>query len=347
MNITSFGKALQLKGSTIYRWYKKVLSTYATDPLIVHKNDIEKSRKTIEIPILKSENFGAKMAIDEKHIGEDICTVLTNRETGKIALLTKSMNFSDIKAIYENNKPIFNKIRSITRDFSPLFKKVCDELLPDSIQIGDKFHVIRNLMDAHQSVRVRYRQKELEKRRKSYQEFKQLELERLKECEINGKEFKNKKFNYKEDRFANNETALEMLARSRYLLFKYPHQWSTKQKTRALLLFENFPQIKKTYALCNEFRTIMSKENIGKHYFEIDKLLHKWYEEVDEADIDEISNFKSMVESNEDVIRNYFIAGETNAIAETINSKIQQLISSNRGNRDKDFFYFRIALYYS
>lgn len=91
----------------------------------------------------------------------------------------------------------------------------------------------------------------------------------------------------------------------------------------------------------------MSKENIGKHYFEIDKLLHKWYEEVDEADIDEISNFKSMVESNEDVIRNYFIAGETNAIAETINSKIQQLISSNRGNRDKDFFYFRIALYYS
>ena len=107
-------------------------------------------------------------------------------------------------------------------------------------------------MDAHQSVRIRYRQKELEKRRKAYQEFKHTEQARLKECERMGQKFKSDKFHYKEDRM-----------------------------------------------------------------------------------------------DNGDIIRNYFINGDTNAIAEAINSKIQKLITSNNGNRDKDFFFFRLALYYA
>jgi len=90
----------------------------------------------------------------------------------------------------------------------------------------------------------------------------------------------------------------------------------------------------------------MSTINIGKHFLQIDKELHQWYENVDNADIDEMANFKSIVGSNEDIIRNYFIEGETNAIAEAINSKIQKLIASNNGNREKDFF-FRISQLYA
>ncbi len=45
-----------------------------------------------------------------------------------------------------------------------------------------------------------------------------------------------------------------------------------------------------------------------------------------------------MIESNEGYVVNYFIHGETNALAEGINSKIQKFISSNHGTRDKDFF---------
>ncbi len=54
-------------------------------------------------------------------------------------------------------------------------------------------------------------------------------------------------------------------------------------------------------------------------------------------------NFKSMIESNEVYVVNYFINGETNALAEEINSKIQKFISSNQGTRDKDFFFFRLS----
>ena len=351
LNITSFGKALQIKGPTIYRWYRDVLSDYAKDKKAIHKHDIIKATgnkaQTIEVPILQEENFGNKMAIDEKHIGEDICTIISNRSTGKIAMLCKSIVFSEIKEVLRPFDHILSKVKSITRDFSSLYEKVCSELIPDAMQIGDKFHVIQNLMEAHQSVRIHYRQKELEKRRKAYQEFKKIEQERLKECERTGEKFKIGRFYYKEERMENGETLLEILARSRYLLFKYPDKWSVNQSKRAKILFTVYPEIEQTYNLCCQFRNILSKKNIGKNYFQIDREINQWYENIEDADIEELLNFKSMIESNEDIIRNYFIEGETNAMAESVNSKIQKFIVSNCGNRDKDFFFFRLANYYA
>lgn len=76
--------------------------------------------------------------------------------------------------------------------------------------------------------------------------------------------------------------------------------------------------------------------------------LNKWYENVEKTDISDISdisemlNFQNMVETNEQYIINYFIDGETNALAEGLNSKIQRFITSNNGNRDKVFFFFSL-----
>ena len=112
-------------------------------------------------------------------------------------------------------------------------------------------------------------------------------------------------------------------------------------------MFDLYPEIEQSYNLSCQFRNILSKKNIGSHYLQIDKELHKWYEKVEDADIDEMLNFKSMVESNEEYIVNYFINGETNALAEGINSKIQKFISSNQGTSDRDFFFFRLANYFS
>ncbi len=90
-----------------------------------------------------------------------------------------------------------------------------------------------------------------------------------------------------------------------------------------------------------------AKKNIGCHYLQIDKQLHDWYEKVGNADIDEMLNFKSMIESNEGYVVNYFIHGEINALAEGINSKIQKFTSSNQGTRANDFFFFRLSNYYA
>ncbi|RLD85848.1 MAG: DDE transposase, partial [Bacteroidetes bacterium] len=75
--------------------------------------------------------------------------------------------------------------------------------------------------------------------------------------------------------------------------------------------------------------------------------LHQWYENVEDAEIDEMLNFKTLIETNEQQIMNYFLKGETNAMAESINSKIQKFISSNQGTRNRDFFFFRLGLYFS
>jgi len=352
LNITSFGKALRLKGSSIYRWYRDVLSSYAQDGgASVHENDIKAGnpgkQKTIDVPIFEEVNFGEKMAIDEKHIGEDFYTIISNRQTGKIAMLCNSYKFTELEHVMLNHPSVLKKVKSVTRDFSGLYKKFCSQLFPCAVQIGDKFHVIRHLMEANQAIRIKYRQKELEKRRLALKIFKQSEKSRLEECERTGQVFKHKKFHYKEQRLENGETPMELLARSRYLLFKFPFQWTPKQQKRANVLFSLHPQIKQAYDLSCQFRNLMSKKNIGRHYLEIDKQLHLWYENVEDANIDEILNFKSLVESNEDYIVNYFIVGETNAMAEGINSKIQKFISSNQGTRDRDFFFFRLAKYFS
>ncbi len=353
VNLTSFGRYLQIKPNTLYVWYRDVLSDFAKDGgESVHKNDIRKTtgnrQQTIKVPILKEENFGKKMAIDEKHIGEDMYTIMSNRETGKIAMICQSLKSKEISQVLQKcRKKVLLDVESLTRDFSLLYRKTGKDNLPHAIQIIDKFHVIKNLMEAHQDVRVRYRQKELSKRRKAHNEFKQSEKQRLEECEHFGERFVAKKFHYKEQRYENGETALELLARSRYLLYKFKSQWTDKQAKRAKILFEHFPEIAKAYALACQFRDFMSQKNIGKHFLQIDKQLHQWYEDTEDAKIDELLNFKTLIETNEQQIMNYFLNGETNAMAEGINSKIQRFVSSNQGTRNRDFFFFRLGLYFS
>ena len=46
----------------------------------------------------------------------------------------------------------------------------------------------------------------------------------------------------------NGDTRRELLIRSRYLLFKSADKWTEKQKQRAKILFEEYPDIKKHMA---------------------------------------------------------------------------------------------------
>lgn len=54
-----------------------------------------------------------------------------------------------------------------------------------------------------------------------------------------------------------------------------------------------------------------------------------------------------LIGSHEQTIINYFNTGKTKAKAENMNSKIQRFIASNYGVRDKDFFFYLLARYFS
>ncbi len=216
------------------------------------------------------------MVIDQKHIGEDFYAIISNRDAGKIAMLCNSYNFTGLEQVLVGHPSVLSKVKSITRDFSALYQKLCDRLFPDAVQVGDKFHVIRHLMEAHQAIRIKIRQKEVQKRREAFNEFKGAEKLRVEECERNGKEFKPRKFHYKEARLETGEAPLELLARNRYPLFKFPHQWKPKQKIRANVLFLLYPEFEQAFDLSYHFRDFVSKKNIGCHYLQIDKQLHDW-----------------------------------------------------------------------
>ena len=146
---------------------------------------------------------------------------------------------------------------------------------------------------------------------------------------------------------SNGETVLESLARSRYLLFKYSSEWTCSQEKRAKALFEKFPEIKKVYDRSCEFRNWMKKENTGKSISKVNGEIKTLMQIVEQDDVDEMLNFKSLIERNMLPVLNYFRFGVTNAIAENINSQIQRFIMLNQGTRDREFFYFRLKKYFT
>jgi transposase len=350
MNISAFASILNLDSQLLWRWYRDHLSGFRESESTGehYRHDLSlPGGKTVRVPIYEPKNFGKEMAIDEKQIGEEMHTVLSNRQTGKIALLAETMRFEDLEKLLDAESIECRNVENLTRDLSPLYAGVGEKLFPNSSAVADKFHIIRSLMDACQDVRVRLRQDSLREKRIQYQAHKKKEKERKNECLAADKKYVSEKFSYKEECLSNGETILESLARSRYLLFKYSDQWTLSQQKRAHALFEKFPEIQKVYHRCCEFRDWMKKENVGTSIPQQKKRLHGWMQKVEDDDVDEMLNFKSLVERNESTILNYFRAGATNAIAENINSQIQRFIMINQGTRDREFFYYRLKKYFT
>jgi hypothetical protein len=227
-------------------------------------------------PFYKFENFGKAMAVDEKQIGDEMHTIVSNRETGKTALMVRSMCYEDLQKPLTGESIECRGVETLTRDLSPLYAKVGNNLFFNSSAVADKFHIIRSLPDACQDVRVRLRQGLLRDRRLKHEAHKKQEKQRKKECQACGKEYVNQSFKYEEEELSNRETILEALARSRYLLFKYSDDWPLSQCTGAYALFEKFPEIKKVYDRCREFRGWMKKENVGRSIRLLMNVLQTW-----------------------------------------------------------------------
>ena len=316
---------------------------------MLHEHDIPlpsqeatKEDKSVDVPILKPENIGEHMAVDEKYINGEFYTLLTNGNTGKIALMaatTKTSLLSKVMSKFEDK--LFN-VKILTRDLASNYDWFGRENFMNAAQVADKFHVIKHAFEALQDIRIYYRQKLLTQRREAYETYK-----------VKKKTSPDLVFEYPEVKLPNHETHRQLLARSQYLLYKNKNDWTSSQAQRAALLFKYYPDIQKAYELICGFRRWYSADNIINN--ELDKTakfkalthigdkLDLWIKQVIQADISEMLNFKSLVERNRGPILNYFYTGATNAIAEANNGIIQHFLQSNRGARNIDFFYFRIS----
>lgn len=307
----------------------------------MHINDIEltpvgplERQTSIDVPILEVDNMGDHMAVDEKYINGEFYTLLTNGKSGKIALMAATTKASDLAQVMPQFGDKRFDVKIISRDLAPNYDWFGREQFMNAAHVADKFHVIKNGFEALQDLRIYYRQRLLTKRREAYDEFKKKK-----------KENPQLKFDYKEPKLKNGETHRQILARGQYLLYKKQSQWSESQNKRAELLFHHYPDLQKAHKRICEFRAWYAKENItieGRNLGPIRAELNQWYQRIENDDIPELLNFKHLVERNSGAILNYFITGASNAIAESNNAKIQNLLNQNKGVKNLDFFYFRL-----
>jgi transposase len=299
----------------------------------------------IPVPIFKPENFGENMAIDDKNIGGEGYTVLSNKDTGKIAVLAQTTKAAELTEILQKaSVKIRYAVKTISKDLAENYDWIARTLFLNAIRIDDKFHVLKLGFEALQDVRVRYRQEVLTAERKKREEKKTQERERKAECEKRNEKYEKPKES-KSKTYENGDTLKELLARSRYLLFQFEKNWSPSQKERAAILFREFPQIEKAYRLMCLFRYFYQVK-VGDTP-KAKKKLKEWYAEVSKEEIEEMMNFASTISQHEGTILNYFETGQTNAFAESLNSQIQRFVQSNCGTNDRDFFHFRLKGYFS
>ena len=124
-----------------------------------------------------------------------------------------------------------------------------------------------------------------------------------------GKKPKRLNTRFEPPRLTNGETLVEALTRCRRQLSMSLEKWSLTQEKRAKILFELHPKLDKV-AACT---------------------------------LREIKSVRDTIKFYEDEILNYFIERQTNASAESLNSKIKCFWAQVKGIRDIPFFMYRLA----
>ncbi len=143
---------------------------------------------------------------------------------------------------------------------------------------------------------------------------------------------------------SNGDTKKQLLARSRYLLFKARSKWTDSQTKRANILFDLYPTIEKAYDLSQKLSYIFEKNTVK----DVARLyLAKWYNKVEKAGFESFNIISKTIFHHYETILNYFNNRSTNASAESFNAKIKEFRAQFRGVRDVEFFLFRLCKIYA
>jgi transposase len=149
---------------TLYHWYRNHLSDYHLDKSIgkwpekaIMTADEETGEVLEEKPVyvFKPENIGDRMSIDDKAIGHEGYTIMSNTDTGRIAMLIESTRSEELEKAMQMFGSELLKVRSISLDMSPTYLKLCHQQMPQAQKVVDKFHVMQYVYDAVLEVRSR------------------------------------------------------------------------------------------------------------------------------------------------------------------------------------------------
>lgn len=302
--------------------YKEVLSGFRRWDQLSHADEW----------LLFPENIGPRLAIDESSLSNsELYTFVTNRdartrERSLVAVVAGTKSEDVIAVLQRIDEERRHAVEEVTLDLSDSMRKIVRTAFPKASRVIDRFHIQKLACDAVQELRIKHRWDAIQQAN-----------DEMKEARLNGG-------SYVSFRYSNGDTRKELLMRSRYLLFKSADKWTDRQKRRAAILFEEYPDIKKAYGLCHSLRMIFAKNTI-KDAARLS--MARWYNKVEEAGFHSFNVIAATFYEHYDEILNFYNNRASNAMAESFNAKIKLFRANLRGVTDKKFFLFRIANLYA
>jgi transposase len=318
----SLEKHYHIDGDHFGQQYKDYLSDYHQWEQKGHAEDW----------LLFPDNLGVRLSLDETSLSNgDLYTILTNKAAkgqkgALVAMVKGTKSESVIDVLLQIPKRLRDKVEEITLDMASSMNLIVKHCFGKATKVIDRFHVQKLAYDALQEMRIKHRWEAIN------EETNAIDNARWEKTE------------YVPFRFENGDTKKQLLARSRYLLFKSPDKWSHTQKTRAKILFAQYPDIQKAFSLTHQLRMIFSlTKDKGVAYSK----LAKWYNEVTDSGFNAFNTISATIYTHYKEILNFFDNRSTNASAESFNAKLKAFRASLRGVRDITFFLYRVAKIYA
>lgn len=310
-----------INAHTFEKQYKEMLSGFRCWEQLDH------AEKWLLFP----ENTGPHLAIDESSLSNgELYTFVTNRdrhthEGSLVAVVSGTKSEDVIQVLRGIDVEERMKVEEVTLDLSDSMRRIVSTVFPKAKRVIDRFHIQKLACEAVQELRVAHRWEAL-----------QQSNEEMEECKHSG-------IPHVPFRFSNGDTCPELLIRSRYLLFKSADKWTERQKERARILFEEYPDIKIAYGLSHSLRMIFSKNTV-KDAARLS--MARWYNKVEAAGMKQFNIIAATFYEHYDEILNFYNNRSSNAPAESFNAKIKLFRANLHGVTDKRFFLFRIAMLY-
>lgn len=318
----SLEKFYYINGNHFGQQYKDYLSDFHSWEQKEHAQDW----------ILFPENIGEDLGIDETALSNgELYTVLINRSAqGKrgtlIAMIKGTTSETVINIINKISKSKRNQVKEVTLDMAGSMNLIVEKCFPKASRVIDRFHVQKLAYDALQEIRIKHRWEAIDEETNAIDNAKWEKTE------------------YVPLRFENGDTKKQLLARSRYLLFKSPEKWSQSQKQRAKILFAQYPDIRKAFELTHKLRLIYSKTKDKGVAF---TKLARWYNDVTDTNFKSFNTISATIYSHYANILNFFDHRSTNASSESFNAKLKAFRAILRGVNDTSFFLYRVAKIYA
>ena len=167
------------------------------------------------------------MSIDDKAIGHNVFTVLSNHDTGKIAMMVESTRSEEVAQGMGKFGHALQQIKNISMDMSATYALVFNDLVPHATQVVDKFHLMKYVYEAVGDVRrrtVKELQRQLTEGKKRRGEDKKLLSE------------------------------IELLPRVSHSITRSPDKWNEEIQETIAHVFMKYNDLKRAYQISQNFK---------------------------------------------------------------------------------------------